>query len=62
MRMIPIDIVVKLSVCARDWDEALETAKRGMRMGRYADDAQYLYAGEDPLPGKRSTSKKEKAR
>ena len=44
MRMIPVDIVVELSVCARDWDEAVETAKRGMREGRYADDAKYYYS------------------
>lgn len=44
MRMIPIDIVVEITVCARDHAEAVEAARRGMREGRYADDAKYYFA------------------
>lgn len=52
MRMFPIDIEIKLNVCARDWDEAVDAAKRGLAEGKYVNDAVYIYAHGDTMKRK----------
>lgn len=53
MRMIPIDVEIKLSVCARDFDEALAAVKRGLAEGRYADDAKFRLATKPKTTNKK---------
>lgn len=44
MRIIPIDIEIKLAVCASDFDEAVDAVKRGLAEGRYVNDAKIRFA------------------
>lgn len=44
MRMFNIDVSIELSVCASSWEEAKDAVVRGLREGRYADDAKIAFA------------------
>lgn len=57
MRMFPIDVEIKLSVCARDFDEALAAVKRGLAEGRYADDAKFRLATKPKTTNKKGAHK-----
>ena len=52
MIMFPVDIEIKLNVCARDWDEAVDAAKRGLAEGKYTDAATFAYAHGDTMKRK----------
>lgn len=45
MRMIPVDVIIELDVCARDFAEAVAAVRRGLAEGRYVDDAKICFAG-----------------
>ena len=45
MRMIPVNVIIELDVCARDFAEAVAAVRRGLAEGRYADDAKICFAG-----------------
>ena len=44
MRMIPVNVIIELDVCARDFAEAVAAVRRGLAEGRYADDAKICLA------------------
>lgn len=47
MRMFPIDVEIRLSVCANNYEEARQTVIRGLHDGRYVADAKLYYAHGD---------------
>lgn len=61
MKMFPIDVEIKLSVCARDFDEALAAVKRGLAEGRYVNDAKFRLAASTATKAKPKTTNKKGA-
>jgi hypothetical protein len=45
MRMIPVNVIIELDVCARDFAEAVAAVRRGLAEGRYVHDAKICLAG-----------------